>query len=415
MNFQISQLLRLLRAYGFPLFLWTLAWANINSGFWNIIDPETPVQAAHALRASMPYVLPLFGLFFWGRAKLYHRLNPVAWLTAYGTLALLASVFSPRFEPAFYFGLAFMMNVLIPCAFFSLRREQIMRPEVMLLISTWLIFAVYVVAIYIFLRDQLGVGYGVAGQIGDVTRSSGLARWFGVAGLLCFAMLWQGRGKARWLFVPPLAFCAWIVWSMQSRGGMFGFFAGMLLLLFFSRHSWRAYTLVFLVLIGLAGAGQTDFVMEKVKAQVMRGQDVEAFKSMTGRTRAYEHGLEVIGENLLLGQGNWADRITIGEHVHNSYLQGLMNAGILGFMPYLMSWLVGWWLFYKLYPWRKNMAPLDAQLFMQAAAVMCFFTVRSIPETTTASFSVDSMLMVPVYIYLFVLYQRLRRAAVESF
>ena len=112
-------------------------------------------------------------------------------------------------------------------------------------------------------------------------------------------------------------------------------------------------------------------------------------------------------ENPILGQGNWADRLTIGEHVHNTYLQALMNAGIVGFVPFMMSWIVGWVLFYRLYRMRAWMEPEDRQLFLEAAAVMTFFTVRSIPETTTASFSVDSMIMVPVYLYLFVLHQRL--------
>ena len=31
---------------------------------------------------------------------------------------------------------------------------------------------------------------------------------------------------------------------------------------------------------------------------------------------------------------------------------------------------------------------------------MMFFTVRSIPETTTASFSVDLLVMVAIYVYL---------------
>jgi hypothetical protein len=37
---------------------------------------------------------------------------------------------------------------------------------------------------------------------------------------------------------------------------------------------------------------------------------------------------------------------------------------------------------------------------MEAGAIMTFFSVRSIPETTTASFAVDLLVMVAVYIYL---------------
>lgn len=357
----------------------------------------------------MPYVLPILGVMFLRNTKgLWHWHNPVLWLLCYGTAALFASIFSPGFTGAFYFGMAYMMNLLIPLAFFTYKRRLPQRPEVVLLSATWLILISYDIVIYIFMRDQLAIGYGVTNVIQEVTRSSGLARFFGVAGLLCFARFWQGRTRLRWSLIIPLVFCAWVVWSMQSRGGMFGFVAGMVLIFFFSRASWRAYVVTVLALVTLFSSGQSDMLMGKVSDQVVRGQTQEQFMSMTGRTRSFKSGWEVFKEHPIIGQGNWADRYTIGEHVHNSYLQSLLNAGIIGFVPYMMSWIMGWWLFYKLYRWRNRMYPVDRQLLMEAGAVMAFFTIRSIPETTTASFSVDSMLMVPVYLYLFVVYQRLR-------
>jgi hypothetical protein len=37
---------------------------------------------------------------------------------------------------------------------------------------------------------------------------------------------------------------------------------------------------------------------------------------------------------------------------------------------------------------------------MEAGTVMAFFTVRAIPETTTASYSVDLLVMAAVYVFL---------------
>lgn len=404
-----NQIISILNLYKLPLLLLLFSWANINSGFWNLRDVSTPLGMVHAFRAAMPYVLPFIGLYYWWQAKeLHHRLNPAAWLMGYGCVALFASNFSLGFQGSFYFGMAFMMNVLIPAAFFTGHRRFDDKSEIVMLYATWLILGVYVIAIYVFMKDELSVGYGIAGKVNNMTRSSGLARFFGVAGLLCFARIWQGTEKYRWIFAVPLVFCSWVVWNMQSRGGMFGFFAGMMLLFLLSRASWRAYAIAFLAAALLLGSGQSQWVKNRVVQQVSRGQSKEELASMTGRTRAYKAGWEQIKEHPMIGQGNWADRYTIDEHVHNSYLQALMNAGIIGFVPYLISWIMGWWLFYKLYGLRDLMFPIDQQLFIEAGAVMAFFTLRSIPETTTASFSVDSMLMVPVYIYLFVLYQKVR-------
>ena len=400
----------------FPITAFVLAWANINSGYWHLKSVSGVVETIHASRALMPYVLPLFGLFCWNCCcGLRHVLNPVYWLLLYGAAALTASVLSPKFEPAFYFGAAFLMCVLIPSAFFCGPNMNERHPERVLLCATWIILAVYVVAIFAVCRDQLGGGYGIYNRYKEgiggmsMSRSSGLARFFGVAGLLCLSRLWQGNAPYKWLFALPLAFCGWVVWSMQSRGGMFGFFAGVLLILGIGSSSRRVWVLVGAVLAALiliSPEKQND-LLDRITTQVSRGQDAGEFVSMSGRTRAYAAGMREIAENPILGQGNWADRLTIGEHVHNTYLQALMNAGIVGFVPFMMSWIVGWVLFYRLYRMRAWMEPEDRQLFLEAAAVMTFFTVRSIPETTTASFSVDSMIMVPVYLYLFVLHQRL--------
>ena len=116
--------------------------------------------------------------------------------------------------------------------------------------------------------------------------------------------------------------------------------------------------------------------------------------------RAYENGLAAFWDAPLLGRGQWADRLVTGEHVHNSYLQALLNAGILGGIPYVASWIAGWVLFFRLQKRRRLLRPEDRLALLEAGTVMMFFTVRSIPETTTASFAVDLLVMAAVYVYL---------------
>ena len=57
---------------------------------------------------------------------------------------------------------------------------------------------------------------------------------------------------------------------------------------------------------------------------------------MTGRTRAYDHAVAAIEEAPFFGGGQWADRMIIQEHVHNPFLQALLNGGIFGGIPYLL-------------------------------------------------------------------------------
>jgi O-antigen ligase len=138
----------------------------------------------------------------------------------------------------------------------------------------------------------------------------------------------------------------------------------------------------------------------RVSEYLERGQTKEEFISMTGRTRAYQNGFAAFWNAPVLGRGQWADRLIIGEHVHNSYLQALLNAGILGGIPYVASWISGWVLFFRLQKRRRLLGPEDRTALLEAGTVMMFFTVRSIPETTTASFAVDLLVMAAVYVYL---------------
>jgi O-antigen ligase len=121
---------------------------------------------------------------------------------------------------------------------------------------------------------------------------------------------------------------------------------------------------------------------------------------MTGRTHAYEHGIAAFGDAPIFGRGQWTDRLVIYEHVHNSFLQALLNSGIVGGIPYFASWIAGWVMFFKLRNRWRWLGSQDRLCLLESGAVMMFFTVRATPETTTASFSVDLMVMVAIYVYL---------------
>ena len=56
----------------------------------------------------------------------------------------------------------------------------------------------------------------------------------------------------------------------------------------------------------------------------------------------------------------------------------------------------GWLLFYKLQKRRARLVPEDRIHLLECGTVMMFFTFRAIPETTTASFAVDLLVMVAI-------------------
>jgi O-antigen ligase len=190
---------------------------------------------------------------------------------------------------------------------------------------------------------------------------------------------------------------------MQSRGAVFGVLGALAMLMLCSGRARRG--LGALLLFGALATtiyGNMGWFSDGFVNYLYRGQDAEEFRSMTGRTRAYENARLEFATAPVLGRGQWNDRLSpiVGEHVHNSFYQALLNAGILGFVPYVLSWLVGWKIWIGLWRRRWSLMAVDRGLVLECGLVMGFFTLRAIPETTTASFAVDSMVMGACYCYL---------------
>jgi O-antigen ligase len=195
--------------------------------------------------------------------------------------------------------------------------------------------------------------------------------------------------------------CFFIVYRMQSRGAVFGSAAGLIFIVLLSSRI-RRYAVPFVILstVFLFLLESPGVVSDKVFDYLRRGETEEAFESMTGRTRAYEHGMAAFADSPFFGRGQWTDRLVIYEHVHNSFLQSLLNAGIVGGIPYFASWIAGWIMFFRLRSKWKWLSREDRRCLLESGAVMMFFTVRAIPETTTASYAVDLLVMVAVYVYI---------------
>ena len=409
MVIRLSNSIRPFRLWHLPgsaLILWTCLWCNLNTGFYNFGIANSIYDWQLSIRAALPFlVLPAAGLLLLRRRKLHLPRNaPSRLLLVYGVIATFASIFSPRPLWSLYWSMAFVATILAAWAFVD-RTDPIDAARELLLV-TWV--ATFIVAAIIAYQSrnsmfgEPGRGYEVMGTLNGLSRSSGVARWAAVPGLVCLVRAYHTRRLSHiTFFLGVAAVSFFIVYRMQSRGAVFGSIAALLFVLLVSSRM-RRYALPFatVAILVILVLDSPNTVSNNVVTYLQRGETREQFLSMTGRTRAYEHGFAAFQDAPLFGRGQWADRLTIGEHAHNSFLQALLNGGIFGGIPYFASWVTGWMLFYKLQKRSARLTPDDRVHLLECGAVMMFFTVRAIPETTTASFSVDLLVMVAVYVYL---------------
>jgi O-antigen ligase len=393
-------------APGSALILWTCLWLTLNSGFWYIKEPTSAEEWGLCIRALLPFaVLPIAGLHLLGRNKIQlPRVAPSRLLFVYGVLATMAAGFSPEPLWSLYWSMDFLATILVAWMFIDLRNP--VESARQMLGVTWA--ATFIVATIIGYQARNSLfgetvsAYGSLTQLQGLSRSSGVARWAAVPGLVCLIRAYHSRRVIPFVFfISVSAASFFIVYRMQSRGAVFGSVAALLFALLVSSRM-RRYALPFaaVAIVVIILLDSPAVLSDQIATYIERGQTREEFFSMTGRTRAYEHGLAAFEDAPLLGRGQWADRLTIGEHSHNSYLQAFLNGGIAGGVPYLASWVVGWMLFFKVNRGSARLSPKDRICVLEAGTVMMFFTVRAVPETTTASFAVDLLVMVAVYVYL---------------
>ena len=389
------------------LILWVCLCLNLNTGFWNIQPPSSAGDWQNLIRAVLPFaVLPAACLLLLSRRNLHLPRNaPSRLLLAYGAFATLATIFSPQPLWSLYWSIAFFATILVAWTFVD-RRDPVESARQLLQV-TWV--ATFIVAAIVGYQARNSIfgeaasGYGaVVGDLNGLSRSSGVARWAAVPGLVCLVRAYHTRRLSLVAFFLGVAAVSFfIVYRMQSRGAIFGAVAALLFALLVSSRM-RRYALPFaaVAIVVICLLDSPAVLSNQVATYLERGQSREEFVSMTGRTRAYEHGLAAFQDAPLFGRGQWADRLVIGEHVHNSFLQALLNGGIFGAIPYFASWIAGWMLFFRLQKRRARLSPEDRVCLLEAGTVMMFFTVRAIPETTTASYAVDLLVMVAVYVYL---------------
>ena len=180
---------RFRHAPAYALVLWTCLWCNLNTGFWNIGFPNNFMEWLNMVRAILPFiVLPSAAILLLRRGKL--RLPGMAasrLLFVYGLFATFSASFSPGPLASLYFSMVFLATILAAWTFVD--RANPTESARQLLQITWV--ATFVVAAIIGYQargtifGQEATGYNVITELNGLSRSSGVARWAAVPGLVC--------------------------------------------------------------------------------------------------------------------------------------------------------------------------------------------------------------------------------------
>jgi len=140
----------------------------------------------------------------------------------------------------------------------------------------------------------------------------------------------------------------------------------------------------------------------------------KGFYTLSGRTGIWVLGLQQIKSSPAIGFGFHADRLLLGTHMHNSVLHSLLQAGIIGAIPFVAAVIFAWVLFFRIVRKPSQLSGDHKHLVIQCGGVLAFLTMRSLPESTGAFFGVDWLILALILFYLQVVNYRRQPLEVDS-
>jgi len=399
--------------------VWIALWFSINTGPWMLkYTPQGLLNWLHAIRATFPlFIAAGCAAFALSRASAVARMypGPLKLWFAYGVIGLLGGLNSPSMVTGGYWAIAYLAGFGV-IAMISASPDPL---EECLALNrlTWIVTTAFLLTLVVLARDTLveGSGWQMSGygQLGKtpelagmaMSRSSGMARFAAVPGIVAFTLLWEAKGLRKLLWAVPFAGAVFLIYIMQSRGAIFGFAGSLVFVAWFLSRRTRVIGIIAIAVLVIALA--LNAIPEEVISHLTRGQNVQEMESMTGRTRAWANAWAEIMKSPICGWGFESDRMLIGEHVHNTYLYALMTGGFVGAGLFIAGLAWGWVLIFRAMRSRVAEALGQKRFLIQAGGILAFFTIRSIPEVCGSNFAVDLLVMLPILAYVSILCRRI--------
>lgn len=389
------------------LVLWAALWLGINTGPYRL-RADGWWADLQAYRALVPLAVAGLGaVLVWRHRRVLHvrRGDPTTWLLVYAALGLVGTlVASPARVDGLYWAFAFAAPLFVVLLATNLQDPGAVRHLVR---TNWA--AVIVLLGLLFLVGLL------QGEIARVVTSSvplrlfgsrpenvgtvwananGVGRYAAVAGLVAGARLLSGKAVGRWWWAGVLALALGMMLLTRSRSTLLGAsLAGAALLVLYRGRKGA------LVAGGTAALGLlTGLLTGSLVSYLRRGETLSYITSLSGRSHVWAAALEHLPASPLVGFGFQADRVLLGEHLHDAWFQALFQAGLLGLAAFAIAWLLtarsalGLGLL-------RGYRGLDAtrrHRAIEATVVLVFLGVRSLTESTAAFFGVDLILFAPL-------------------
>ncbi len=275
--------------------------------------------------------------------------------------------------------------------------------------------------------------YGVTGGaesyygLTNAPRSSGLARFSLLISVFLIIFYFSENKKNNYYLLILITVSSFFVIIFQSRtiGFIFYFFIFLNSVINFRKFFYDKKLIIFSLIFPLVLAISYNFFITKlenkhmqfdnpalyiIKDTILRDQlttlknkETEFDKKMnrfsSDRFFNWEKAINIIKDNKFIGYGAQADRLLIGQSIHNSLLYAGLAGSIIAIFCMIFIYILILFFFAKIYFLRSGTSyrPFEINLSINILIVL---SLRSILETSFAVFSIDYLVFIVAFLYL---------------
>jgi O-antigen ligase len=237
---------------------------------------------------------------------------------------------------------------------------------------------------YAIYENKGMLGFTIQGVLPGIA-TNGVGQLAAIVGVVALARMLHGA-RNRFVYAPLLVFSLVTMALSQSRSPMLAFMVAAIIVLLVSRR--------FLLFALFGGALSTLMLSsaysETIYEYLRRGQSDAEITTLTGRTAYWEASLQALRESPLTGYGaNAGGRYILQSNlseagvstVHSTWVEVLLDTGIVGAMLLLLALVATVFYLFKLYS-RAMINPISRLLWFESLGVLTVLCVRSFFSVT---------------------------------
>jgi O-antigen ligase len=237
---------------------------------------------------------------------------------------------------------------------------------------------------YAIYEDKGMLGYTIQGVLPGIA-TNGVGQLAAIVGVVTLARMLHGA-RRRFVYAPLFLFSLVTMLLAQSRSPMLAFAVAAAVVLLVSRR--------FLLFAAFGGALSilmlSSAYSETVYEFLRRGQSDSEITTLTGRTEYWEASMQALRESPLTGYGANAGGIyilqsTLSEAgvstVHSTWVEVLLDTGIVGAMLLLVGLVATVFYLFKLYSQAMSNA-ISRLLWFECLGVLTVLFMRSVFSVT---------------------------------